>query len=60
VYAAKQLSGFESSDAPSVFFPRKWIPGFLIQNFRFAIENRFQWKIWIEMTGSQPIAIEKR
>ena len=28
-------------------------------NFTSAIENRFQRKIWIEMIGSQPIAIEE-
>ena len=25
-----------------------------------AIENRVQWQIWIEMIGSEPVAIEER
>jgi len=25
-----------------------------------AIENRFQWKAWIEMIRGQPVAIEER
>jgi len=23
-------------------------------------ENRFQWKVWVQMVGSQPISIEER
>ena len=23
-------------------------------------ENRFQWKVWVQMVGSKPVAIEKR
>jgi hypothetical protein len=38
--------------------------GFLISRFKIsqisAIENGVQRKIWIEMIGSQPVAIEER
>src|SRR5262249_2021170 len=30
------------------------------KNFKLAVENRFQRKSWIEMIGSQPVAIEER
>jgi hypothetical protein len=27
---------------------------------RSAVENGFRWKVWIEMVGSEPVAIEER
>jgi hypothetical protein len=30
------------------------------KNFRLAIDDRLQRQLWIEMIGSQPVAIEER